>query len=118
MGRAQTRRRLTGWLALFALALQFAVSLGHIHREDFAGIVHPGVTRATPADDAPAGPSDPDHLTCDICATVHLIGTSAVPIPAVLALPVTTTIIAPVAVPIAHAPALVAAFDARGPPQA
>ena len=118
MGRARTRRRLTGWLALFALALQFAVSLSHFHREDFAGVVHPGVTQAGPAGDSPAGSADPDHLTCDICATVHLIGTSAAPIPVALALPVAATVVALVRTPTTRLPTLAAAFDARGPPQA
>ncbi|MCK9918704.1 hypothetical protein MXD81_57230 [Microbacteriaceae bacterium K1510] len=115
---ARARRRLTGWLALFALALQLVVGFAHVHSEDFAGLLHPGVVRADPADFIPAGPSDPDHLTCDICAAVHLTGTSAMPTPPVLAVPVATTVDAPVATPTAYAPALVAAFDARGPPQA
>jgi len=118
MGLARTRRRLTGWLALFALALQFVVGFGHVHSEDFAGLVHPGVVRVSPADPGPAGPSDPDHLTCDICAAVHLTGTSVVPTPPALVLPIATPFVAPVAAPTTHAPALVVAFDARGPPQA
>lgn len=118
MGLAWTRRRLTGWLALFALALQLVVGFAHVHSEDFAGLVRPGVVQASPADFTPAGPSDPDHLTCDICAAVHLTGTSAVPTPPALALPVATAVLAPVATPVVRAPALVVAFDARGPPQA
>jgi len=116
MGLARTRRRLTGWLALFALALQFVVGFAHVHSEDFAGLVHAGMARVTQGD---SGPADPDHLTCDICAAVHLTGTSAVPTPPALALPVATAaVLAPVAAPVAKAPAITLAFDARGPPQA
>jgi len=118
MGRARTRPRLTGWLALFALALQLVASFAHVHSEDFAGLVHPGLVQTSQGDLGPAGPSDPDHLTCDICAAVHLTGTSAVPTPATLVLPVSTGTLPPDAAPVVRPPALAAAFDARGPPQA
>lgn len=118
MGGARRRRELTGWLALFALVLQLVAGFAHVHSEDFAGLVHHGLVRASPADPGPAGPSDPDHLTCDICAAVHLTGTSALPTPTTLALPVLTTVPLPDAAPTARTATLLAAFDARGPPQA
>lgn len=118
MGLARTRRRLTGWLALFALALQFVVGFGHVHSEDFAGLVHAGMARVTQGDSAPAGPADPDHLTCDICAAAHLASTSTVPTAPALLVPIATTVIARIVTPTVRAPALVVAFDARGPPQA
>lgn len=118
MQRRGTWRRLTGGLALFALALQLAVSFAHVHSEDFAGLLGPGVTHAAPANDAPGGHPDPDHLTCDVCATVHLAGTLAVPTLPALTLPVPTTAPVAVAAPTTRALTLATAFLARGPPQA
>ena len=118
MNHARTRRRLTGWLALLALALQFAAAFGHVHRKDVAKFPQTGLVAVAAPSDAPAGPADPDHLTCDICATLHLLGASALPAPPALALPVASTLVAASAAALAPAPPLTAAFDARGPPQA
>lgn len=118
MDGTRASRRLTGWLALFALALQLAVSFAHVHGEDFAGLLASGVTQATPAGDAPGGHPDPDHLTCDICATVHLAGSLALPIAPALTLPVPTIAPGTIAAPITRAVTLASAFHARAPPQA
>jgi len=118
MSWTRASRRLTGWLALFVLALQLAVSFAHVHGEDFAGLLAPGVTQAAPAGDAPGGHPDPDHLTCDICATVHMTGTLAVPTAPALSLPVPTTAPVTIAAPATRALTLASAFLARGPPQA
>lgn len=68
--------RLTGSaLALFALALQFVVSFGHIHADDFTKPhwATAGIKALAPA-------ADPDHQdndgradVCDICATMALL---------------------------------------------
>lgn len=118
MQRRGTWRKRTGGLALFALALQLVVSFAHVHSEDFAGLLGPGVTHAAPANDAPGGHPDPDHLTCDVCATVHLAGTLAVPTPPALTLPVPATAPVAVAAPATRALTFASAFLARGPPQA
>jgi hypothetical protein len=73
-------RRFAGTLALFALALQIALSFGHIHLRDFAGVPGAGQTRATTTD--PGGnnnrnPSTDDY--CLICATANMAGTLVVP---------------------------------------
>lgn len=117
MQRPGTGRRLTGGLALFALLLQLVVSFAHVHSEDFAGLLGPGVTQAA-TDEAPGGHSDPDHLTCDICATVHLAGALMVPAPPSLVLPAVSfaaQTIASLPPRLASSPS---AFHARGPPQA
>lgn len=118
MSRGRTPRRLTGWLALFALALQFAVAFDHVHREDFAGLLTAGVARAAATDQAPAGDPGHNHLTCDICATVHLAGTLLVPAPPPLALPSSSAAARTISTPQIHTAARPSAFHARGPPQA
>jgi hypothetical protein len=118
MAVADRRRRLSGWLALLALALQLAVSFGHMHREDF---VHgrPGTTVLTQGAGGAGTPidGDDDHLTCDICATVHLAGTLLLPAPPAIALPAEITIARLTA---GQHPATqrttAIAFNARGPP--
>jgi hypothetical protein len=116
MAVADTRRRLSGWLALLALAIQLAVSFGHMHREDF---VHgrPGLTVVTQGNGVPPGDPDDDHLTCDICATVHLAGTLLLPAPPAIALPAEITIARLTASehPATQRTAAIA-FNARGPP--
>ena len=73
----------TAWLALLALAVQLAVSFGHVHVPD----VHAGLTAgiaagaSTPADD----PQHPGPDGCAVCAVIHLAGTLALPAPVVLA---------------------------------
>jgi hypothetical protein len=117
MAVPDTRRRLSGWLALLALALQLAVSFGHMHRDEF---VHgrPGVTVVTQGNGAPLGDDD-DHLTCDICATVHLAGTLLLPAPPAIAMPAEITIARLTAGEHRTTQRTAAlAFNARGPPSA
>jgi hypothetical protein len=88
-------RRISGTLALFALALQMALAFGHIHLRDFAGI--PGVASAQAQvqanNDNPNGPNGTGHSDdyCPICATTHVAGTLVLPDLVVLALPVEAT---------------------------
>ena len=88
MSWVRTNRRFCGTLALFALALQLALSFGHVHLRDFAGI--PGTPVAQTQITAPHGPdgnvSDQaiDNY-CLVCATVALSGTLVLPaLPALL----------------------------------
>jgi hypothetical protein len=68
-------------LALFALALQIALSFGHVHPGDFR---HVGSSLAVGgSSSAPAAPAqqpvrDADDY-CAICATIHLAATSLLP---------------------------------------
>jgi hypothetical protein len=119
MAAAETRLRLSGWLALFALAIQFAVSFGHMHRDEF---VHGrrGTTVLTQGAGGAGAPLDgDDDLTCDICANVHLAGTLLLPAPPAIALPAEIAIGRLTAAEhTATPPAVALAFNARGPPSA
>jgi len=82
------RMRFGGWLALSALAIQLALSFGHIHSEDFGPAN--GIQIALDADQAGEVPANSDHKGiahsyCDICATISLLATLVVPTPPVLA---------------------------------
>jgi hypothetical protein len=120
MGWARARRRLTGWLALFALALQLGLSFGHSHAEDAAPAVAGAAsvqTGGAPA--APEAPADTDHADCTICTVLHLAGALLAPAPPALVLPAIFDLArldatAPQALPTTAA----ASFHARAPPQA
>ena len=81
-------RKFSGRLALFALALQFYLSFGHIHPEDIYGpanvLLSNAAQIALPAASAAKSltadhtASQPDDI-CAICATMYLLGTSSVP---------------------------------------
>ena len=80
-------------LALFALAVQFVVAFGHIHRDDIYGPAHPAaaITAAVPGDSQPLPANHPakhgdDY--CAICATMSLLGNSFVAAAPTLPLPV------------------------------
>jgi hypothetical protein len=117
MAFAGAQRRLSGWLALVALAIQLVASFGHMHREEFVH-GHAGLTVVTQGAGAGAPiDGDDDYLTCDICATVHLAGTLLLPAPPAIALPAEITIARLTA---GEHPATqrttALAFNARGPP--
>jgi hypothetical protein len=112
------RRKGGGWLALFALTLQLALSFGHMHAEDFVRASH-GLTIVTQGGaDAPRD-VDHDHLGCATCATVHLAGTLLLPAPPAVALP-SDIIAARLSARHrdARQSARALAFHARGPPSA
>lgn len=83
-------RKFGGRLALFALALQFYLSFGHIHPDDIYGpasiplssaaqIALPasGAGQSLTADHSASQPDD----ICAICATMYMLGSSSVPEP-------------------------------------
>jgi len=79
-------------LALFALALQFAVAFGHIHlKTGQAPLGAPVAVAAITLDGDVAGPAGKDHpaadVFCDICATLNLTATGEVAAATALALP-------------------------------
>jgi hypothetical protein len=99
----RSNMRLGAWCALFALALQLALSFGHVHLDGGLKSPRSGLTalfaKTVPAaiPDVPALPSshDPNGQAadfCDICALIHLAGTlvpaasPALPLPAVFSL--------------------------------
>jgi hypothetical protein len=90
----RSRSRLGSCLALFVLAFQLAVSIGHVHLDHIAS-VSVGATalaRAQSSDEinAPSSPTGRDDLAddfCPICTLIHLAGalvpaeTPALPLP-------------------------------------
>lgn len=106
-----------GWLALFALGLQLALSFGHIHAEDFAAA---NVAAAGQSQNAPDGDHhDNDHDGCAICAVMHMAATSLVPAPPCVALPPAVAFATLVTLDrAALPPAARQPFQARAPPQA
>jgi hypothetical protein len=106
-------------LALFALALQIALSLGHVHPGDFRHVG--GGLAAGGASSAPSAPSqqpvrDADDY-CAICATIHLAATSLLPQAPPLPVPFASQTVehfnstAPSSLPARRAP-----FQSRAPP--
>jgi hypothetical protein len=84
MRQVRSDRRGAAWLALAALALQTAVSFGHVHLDG----IHGGNRAATLADARahaeqapPQQPGEDDHDYCAICATIYLTANSFVPQP-------------------------------------
>ena len=80
---ARVKRKYGGGLALFALALQFVLSLAHLHPEDIFG---PGAASSTLSAAQRSQPlsTDPDRTShnddyCAICATMYLLGSSPIP---------------------------------------
>jgi hypothetical protein len=87
MGWFQAHRKFGGRLALFALALQFYLSFGHIHPDDIYGpvggslmvaeaVVLPSAesVRSIPADE----PWYSGDLLCPICEAMYFLSTSLV----------------------------------------
>ncbi len=77
MSWIRAHRRFGGTLALFALALQLALSFGHVHARDLAGI--PGSAVAQAQVTVPHGPDgdaadQANDIYCAVCATVALSG--------------------------------------------
>jgi hypothetical protein len=71
-------QRFAGLLALFALGVQLAVSLAHIHLEGAWPPSGVSVLDATSQDRSPAGiphaPGAPHHDYCAVCVAVGLLG--------------------------------------------
>ncbi|HKT17438.1 MAG TPA: hypothetical protein VJR47_05305 [Stellaceae bacterium] len=83
----RTFRRSPLWLALFALALQFAAAFGHLHPEDYRFLVqgHGPASIAHGGPLLPSEPAMPADSDCPICASIALLGNA--PLPALVALP-------------------------------
>ena len=77
----RANRTLGGRLALFALAVQFVVAFGHIHRDDIYGSARVAAAIAAPVSDG-SQPLPGNHPIkhgddyCAICAAVSLLGNS------------------------------------------
>jgi hypothetical protein len=78
MGVVYHLRRCGSYFALAALALQIALSFGHIHRHDLAGAAATAVASAEPSRQIAPQLPDADEY-CAICASIFLVSTSFVP---------------------------------------
>jgi hypothetical protein len=76
----RANRAFGGRLALFALAVQFVLSFGHIHRDDIYGPQHRIAATALPAHHVQLLPTDHSSKHsddyCEICATISLLSNS------------------------------------------
>jgi hypothetical protein len=95
------RLRFGSWLALVALAIQLALSFGHIHAEDFATTADNQTSISV--DHAGGGFSDSDHhglghRDCDNCATIALLATLVISSPPALTVLATHSVVSQVVV--------------------
>src|SRR5258707_12007647 len=82
MGWFRSRSRLGAYLALLALAFQFAISFGHVHLDHIApASAGARAVAGTQASDegvtAPSNPTGREDLAddlCPICMLIHLAG--------------------------------------------
>jgi hypothetical protein len=104
-------------LALFALAMQFALSFGHIHADAFAAPVAISDYASTPTSDSEHQQNDPADL-CAICATVAMANALVDASPPLLPVPFDSNAVAISTDPASHLTATrLAAFQSRAPPQ-
>jgi hypothetical protein len=114
--------RFGSWLALIALAIQLAVSFGHVHLDGVRRIDSAAATVARQTHSAQSLPlqqrGDKDDY-CAICASIYHVANSFVPPPPLLPVPVSSTAAAHFG---RDAPLSVAArrpaFQSRAPPLA
>ena len=105
-------------LALFALALQFGLSFGHIHSD------HAFAAPAAVSDHASASNSDSGHHqdnpadVCAICTTIAMANALVDATPPVLPVPLDTNATEVLADPASHVTAIrLVAFQSRAPPR-
>jgi len=121
--------RFGAWCALFALAVQFTISFGHVHAPENAasasGLPPSAVSdqgRAAALPDAPAVPAKPPGLAFDYCAICAVTNLASSAVPAVAPTLPVAAVFHPVRFwPDADATATAAPyrlFKARDPPQA
>jgi hypothetical protein len=106
-------------IALFAMALQVALSFGHIHVDQILGAsaqaAHAStkVAETRTADELPAGAGD----ECAVCALIALANSLILPVPAMLPLPVHFAATHQAPALVFHiSQSTVAPFQARAPP--
>ena len=113
------------WLALFALAFQMAISLGHIHRDDLGLPPLPSgdeIQSIAAVAQSTAGRTDQGHSPdqddyCPICASMMLVATAIPSVPPVLTEPAPASYVWPARrQDYGLTPKLALSFRARGPP--
>jgi hypothetical protein len=95
----RSNRLFSGYLALFALGLQFAVTFAHVHPQDFipkavSGFIGKASLPAQAADVSHSStrPSDDHgnglpHDDCPICASIYLLSSALIGQPPALSVP-------------------------------
>jgi hypothetical protein len=121
----RSRSRRWARLMLLALAAQFAISFGHMHRDDL------GLPPLAPAHQthvasdatlAPVAPNDRDHYPasnnpCSICASIALLAAGAPSLPPTTCMPAPVRRVWSVPAPVqVVATQLALSFQARAPP--
>ena len=106
-------------LALFTLAVQIVLSLGHLHLDD----VHAAPSGSTIQTVQTSSSPDADHqqhrvgVPCDVCAVMAMAGHALVAAPAILLLPEAAEIaFAAIKAEFDHLDAISGAPQPRGPP--
>jgi hypothetical protein len=75
------------WLALVALAINFALAFGHVHALDGAGSERPLIVALATGDSSQSQNRPADHhadYLCPICMAVAIIGSALAPTPPAL----------------------------------
>ena len=123
----RSKIRSTARLALFALAVQMAISFGHMHRDDLGlpPVAQADQTQFAPGKaHPPAGPADQGRYPasddyCPICASMALIATGIAALPPVLVAPAPIERFWPSDAPMQSlSPQVALSFQARAPPVA
>jgi hypothetical protein len=79
--RGKDLRRAPHWLALLAMMLQFVVSYGHLHPEDFNFLLHGHGKLTVASYNGPITNGDnvaPD-IDCPVCQSMQLLSSAALP---------------------------------------
>jgi hypothetical protein len=83
MGWVRTKRRWGTWLAVAAMALQLALSFGHVHLDKLTGdaaIASIAAAKAPSPQQSPSQhPANEADDYCAICAAIHLTSSSFLP---------------------------------------
>ncbi len=118
----RSRLKAGSWVALFAIALQLALSFGHIHLDRISASSESTSLQAadnssavTPsaADEQPAGARD----ECAVCALIALANSLILPLPGSLAVPMHFALVQREAMSGFHvAQVTLRSFRARAPP--
>ena len=118
--RRRSLHRAPWWLALLAMAIQFVASYGHLHSPAFGALLQGhGVPALVAPNDTGSGLGDrlaPD-TDCPICASIAMLGSSALPDGVQLPLPsrhASMVLAAFAALHLTSPPHLL--FETRGPP--
>jgi hypothetical protein len=107
---------------LLALAAQFAISFGHMHRPDLGLPPLAPAHVASDAKHAPVAPNDRHHYPasnnpCSICASIALLATGAPSLPPSTCMPAPIRRVWSAPAPVqAVATKLALSFQARAPP--